>query len=242
MSLLSAGGGCRTCARSHPHRHGEEGPQGRGPGQSLEGRCPGTAVEVTGVRVSRGLRDGGRRRGSPWGRLGPGSRAQGRSLLLPAGPSPRGQYRLASGPYATSPGPGSRRCLEALHLPGLGSALKVPVLLLSPDRESIWAQGDPELWHARRLTGPSEQTPEVRTTVPPLVSQRRKLTPREADRLSQGHPARKEGLASTSGSRDPGPSAVLWACIGSLVPSTGSPSSPHPPACPFPGRSPAVVL
>ena len=46
------------------------GHQGHGPGQSLEGKCPGTVVEVTGVRVSRGLRDGGRCRGSPRGRLG----------------------------------------------------------------------------------------------------------------------------------------------------------------------------
>ena len=217
------------------------GHQGHGPGQSLEGRCPGTAVEVTGVSEPGGCGREGDAGAAPGGVWGPGSRAQGRSLLLPTGPSPRGQYRLASGPHATSPGLGSRRCPEALHLPGLGPALKA-VLLLSPDRESIWAQGDPQLWCARRLTGPSEQTPEVGTTVPPLVSQRRKLTPREVGRLSQGHPARKEGLASTSGSGDPSPSAMLWACIGFLVPSTGPPSSLHPPACPFPGHSPAAVL
>lgn len=47
------------------------------------------------------------------------------------GPSPRGQCRLASGPHTSSRGLGSQLCLEAFHLPGLGSALKAPVLLLS---------------------------------------------------------------------------------------------------------------
>ena len=74
---------------------------------------------------------------APGGRLG--------ARLPCPGLSPRGQCRLASGPHTSSPGLGSQLCLEALHLPGVGSALKAPVLFLSrpapPDRGSKGGPG-----------------------------------------------------------------------------------------------------
>lgn len=167
---MSVGVGHQACASSHLHRHGEQGHRGPGPGQSLEGRCPGTAVKPQELGVSWGLQDGRRCRGSPRGGL--------RARLPCPGPQPPPPHRavpqraVQACLWATRrlPRAGSWLCPEALHLPGLGSALKAPVLLLSPAGESIWAQGDPELLCASRLTGPSEQTLEVGTTVPPLVS------------------------------------------------------------------------